>query len=443
MIAQLGSEQKVEDYFGSSLRQIRREFREEVEERKKDEFGYSGERLSLNFQDIEVRSVLQLIADFTGINVVVSDTVGGSLTLRLKNVPWDQALDIILKTKGLAMRQTGNVMLIAPSEEIAAREKLELESQKQIEELEPLYSEFMQINYAKADVIATLLKNPETSLLSERGTVTTDERTNTLLVQDTASKLVEIRKLVARLDIPVRQVLIESRIVVANDDFSRDLGVQFGMSKSSNFDNDDKFYSVSGNQGGGLLVDLPVPSTSGIGLALGKVDGSFLLDLELSAMEAEGKGEVISNPRVLTSNQKAAYIETGTEIPYQEATSSGATSTSFKKAVLSLQVTPQITPDDRIFLDLIVNKDSVGEETDAGPSINTNEVGTQVLVDNGETLVLGGVYEQENRKTINRVPFFGELPLVDWMFKRTLSTNKKAELLIFVTPKIVKEDLRI
>jgi type IV pilus assembly protein PilQ len=417
--------------------------REEVEERKKDEFGYSGERLSLNFQDIEVRSVLQLIADFTGINVVVSDTVGGSLTLRLKNVPWDQALDIILKTKGLAMRQTGNVMLIAPSEEIAAREKLELESQKQIEELEPLYSEFMQINYAKADVIATLLKNPETSLLSERGTVTTDERTNTLLVQDTASKLVEIRKLVARLDIPVRQVLIESRIVVANDDFSRDLGVQFGMSKSSNFDNDDKFYSISGNQGGGLLVDLPVPSTSGIGLALGKVDGSFLLDLELSAMEAEGKGEVISNPRVLTSNQKAAYIETGTEIPYQEATSSGATSTSFKKAVLSLQVTPQITPDDRIFLDLIVNKDSVGEETDAGPSINTNEVGTQVLVDNGETLVLGGVYEQENRKTINRVPFFGELPLVDWMFKRTLSTNKKAELLIFVTPKIVKEDLRI
>jgi type IV pilus assembly protein PilQ len=215
------------------------------------------------------------------------------------------------------------------------------------------------------------------------------------------------------------------------------------MSKSSNFDNNDKFYSISGNQGGGLLVDLPVPSTSGIGLALGKVDGSFLLDLELSAMEAEGKGEVISNPRVLTSNQKAAYIETGTEIPYQEATSSGATSTSFKKAVLSLQVTPQITPDDRIFLDLIVNKDSVGEETDAGPSINTNEVGTQVLVDNGETLVLGGVYEQENRKTINRVPFFGELPLVDWMFKRTLSTNKKAELLIFVTPKIVKEDLRI
>jgi type IV pilus assembly protein PilQ len=419
--------------------------REEAEERKKDEFGYSGERLSLNFQDIEVRSVLQLIADFTGINVVVSDTVGGSLTLRLKNVPWDQALDIILKTKGLAMRQTGNVMLIAPSEEIAAREKLELESQKQIEELEPLYSEFIQINYAKADTIASLLKSPETTLLSDRGMVTTDERTNTLLVQDTAAKLVEIRKLVARLDIPVRQVLIESRIVVANNDFSRDLGIKFGMSKNSTFDNGDKFYSVSGSQGArNLLVDLPVASTSGIGLALGKVDGSFLLDLELSAMEAEGHGEVISNPRVLTSNQKAAYIETGTEVPYQESTSSGATSTSFKKAVLSLQVTPQITPDDRIFLDLVVTKDSVGEETSDGiPTIDTNEIGTQVLVDNGETLVLGGVYEQENRKTVNRVPFFGELPLVDWMFKSTVRTNNKAELLIFVTPKIVKEDLRI
>jgi type IV pilus assembly protein PilQ len=414
--------------------------REEVEERKKDEFGYSGERLSLNFQDIEVRSVLQLIADFTGINVVVSDTVGGSLTLRLKNVPWDQALDIILKTKGLAMRQTGNVMLIAPSEEIAAREKLELESQKQIEELEPLYSEFMQINYAKADVIATLLKSPETSLLSERGMVTTDERTNTLLVQDTAAKLVEIRKLVARLDIPVRQVLIESRIVVANDDFSRDLGIQFGMTRTGDTNGYD--YVVGGNQGGGLLVDLPVPSSSGIALSV--IGDNFLLDLELSAMEAEGKGEVISNPRVLTSNQKAAYIETGTEIPYQESTSSGATSTSFKKAVLSLQVTPQITPDDRIFLDLVVNKDSVGEETSDGiPTIDTNEIGTQVLVDNGETLVLGGVYEQENRKTVNRVPFFGELPLVDWMFKNTLDTHKKAELLIFVTPKIVKEDLRI
>ncbi len=434
---------------------------EEVEEKKKDEFGYSGERLSLNFQDIEVRSVLQLIADFTGINIVVSDTVGGSLTLRLKNVPWDQALDIILKTKGLAMRQTGNVMLVAPSEEIAAREKLELESQKQIEELAPLYSEFIQINYAKAIDIAKLLKSAETTLLSDRGMATIDERTNTLLVQDTASKLTEVRKLVARLDIPVRQVLIESRIVVAKNDFSRDLGVKFGLSKRTRF-NDDHILVVGGAQDGGLvtdpqtgfevpagsgadglLVDLPViGATSSIGLAIGKL-GSHLLQLELSAMEAEGTGEVISSPRVLTSNQKPAFIESGVEIPYQEATSSGATSVSFKKAVLSLSVTPQITPDDRIIMDLQVNKDSVGEVFLGVPSIDTNEISTQVLVDNGETLVLGGIYEQTRADEIDRVPFFGELPLVDWMFKQTRTVNDKAELLIFVTPKIVKENINI
>ena len=434
---------------------------EEVEEKKKDEFGYSGERLSLNFQDIEVRSVLQLIADFTGINIVVSDTVGGSLTLRLKNVPWDQALDIILKTKGLAMRQTGNVMLVAPSEEIAAREKLELESQKQIEELEPLYSEFIQINYAKAVDIAKLLKSAETTLLSDRGMATIDDRTNTLLVQDTASKLTEVRKLVARLDIPVRQVLIESRIVVAKNDFSRDLGVKFGLSKRTRF-NDDHVLVVGGAQGNGLvtdpqtgfevpagsgadglLVDLPViGATSSIGLAIGKL-GSHLLQLELSAMEAEGTGEVISSPRVLTSNQKPAFIESGVEIPYQEATSSGATSVSFKKAVLSLSVTPQITPDDRIIMDLQVNKDSVGEVFLGVPSIDTNEISTQVLVDNGETLVLGGIYEQTRADEIDRVPFFGELPLVDWMFKQTRTVNDKAELLIFVTPKIVKENINI
>jgi type IV pilus assembly protein PilQ len=429
--------------------------REEVEEKKKDEFGYSGERLSLNFQDIEVRSVLQLIADFTGINVVVSDTVSGSLTLRLKNVPWDQALDIILKTKGLAMRQTGNVMLVAPSEEIAAREKLELESQKQIEELEPLYSEFIQVNYAKASELADLLKSTDTTLLSDRGMVTTDERTNTLLVQDTASKLVEIRQLVATLDIPVRQVLIESRIVIASNDFSRDLGVKFGLSKQTTY-NDDHIIAAGGtleNGTGniidpgfspdGLLVDLPViGATSSIGLAVGKV-GSHMLNLELTAMEAEGQGEVISSPRVLTSNQKTAFIQSGVEIPYQEATSSGATSVSFKDAVLELKVTPQITPDDRIIMDLDVKKDSVGEIFLGVPSIDTNEVSTQVLVDNGETLVLGGIYEQEKIKEVDRVPFFGELPLVDWMFKNTSFTDDKAELLIFVTPKIVKENLNI
>ena len=430
--------------------------REQVEASKKDEFGYSGERLSLNFQDIEVRSVLQLIADFTGINVVVSDTVRGSLTLRLKNVPWDQALDIILKTKGLAMRQTGNVMLVAPSEEIAAREKLELESLKQIEELEPLYSEFIQVNYAKASDLASLLKSAETTLLSDRGMVTTDERTNTLLVQDTASKLVEIRQLVATLDIPVRQVLIESRIVIASNDFSRDLGVKFGLSKQTTY-NDDHILAAGGTLNSirdnniiepgfspdGLLVDLPViGATSSIGLAIGKI-GSHMLNLELTAMEAEGQGEVISSPRVLTSNQKTAFIQSGVEIPYQEATSSGATSVSFKDAVLELKVTPQITPDDRIIMDLDVKKDSVGEIFLGVPSIDTNEVSTQVLVDNGETLVLGGIYEQEKIEEIDRVPFFGSLPLVDWMFKNTSITNDKAELLIFVTPKIVKEDLNI
>ncbi len=430
--------------------------KEQVEASKKDEFGYSGERLSLNFQDIEVRSVLQLIADFTGINVVVSDTVNGSLTLRLKNVPWDQALDIILKTKGLAMRQSGNVMLVAPSEEIAAREKLELESQKQIEELEPLYSEFIQVNYAKASDLASLLKSTDTTLMSDRGMVTTDERTNTLLVQDTAAKLVEVRQLVATLDIPVRQVLIESRIVIASNDFSRDLGVKFGWSKRTTF-NDDKVIAVGGTLNSitgnnvidpgfspdGLLVDLPViGATSSIGLAVGKI-GSYMLNLELTAMEAEGQGEVISSPRVLTSNQKTAFIQSGVEIPYQEATSSGATSVSFKDAVLELKVTPQITPDDRIIMDLDVKKDSVGEIFLGVPSIDTNEVSTQVLVDNGETLVLGGIYEQEKIEEIDRVPFFGSLPLVDWMFKNTSITNDKAELLIFVTPKIVKEDLNI
>jgi type IV pilus assembly protein PilQ len=457
------------DQFTIEVKQITKE---EAEERKKDEFGYKGERLSLNFQDIEVRSVLQLIADFTGINIVVSDSVKGSLTLRLKNVPWDQALDIILKTKGLAMRQTGNVMLVAPSEEIAAREKLELEAQKQIKQLEPLYSEFIQVNYAKAANIAKLLKSPGASLLSDRGTVTIDERTNTLLVQDIASKLADIRKLVAKLDIPVRQVLIESRIVIADNTFARDLGVKFGYSKAVSY-NDDHVLVVGGKESGGvrttpstpftspapgignppslsttsgptgLITDLGVAAPSGsLGLAIGKL-GSHLLQLELNAMEAEGQGEVVSSPRVLTSNQKEAFIESGTEIPYQESTSSGATSTSFKKAVLSLKVTPQITPDDRIMMDLNVSKDSVGAVYNDVPSINTKEVGTQVLVDNGETLVLGGIYEQSTRNDVERVPFFGELPMVDWLFKKTHKSDDKSELLIFITPKIVKENFHL
>jgi type IV pilus assembly protein PilQ len=423
--------------------EVRQLTKKEVEASKKDELGYSGEKLSLNFQDIEVRSVLQLIADFTGINVVVSDTVGGSLTLRLKNVPWDQALDIILKTKGLAMRQTGNVMLVAPSEEIAAREKLELESQKQIEELEPLYSEYIQINYAKASEFATLLKSGDTTLMSDRGMATIDTRTNTLLVQDTAAKLAEVRRLISRLDVPVRQVLIESRIVVANDDFARDLGVRFDFDNTHTVDGGSTDISYGGATDGGWLVDLPVAgATSAIGLGI--VKGNFMLDLELSAMEAEGQGEIISSPRVLTSNQKSAFIETGTEIPYQEASSSGASTTAFKKAVLRLEATPQITPDDRIIMDLVINKDSVGEETSLGiPTIDTNEISTQVLVDNGETLVLGGIYQEEKINTITRTPFFGELPLVSWLFKRTNYEDDKSELLIFITPKIVKEDMNI
>ncbi|MEE8343237.1 MAG: type IV pilus secretin PilQ, partial [Gammaproteobacteria bacterium] len=391
----------------------------EQERREKDKRTYTGDRLSLNFQDIEVRSVLQLIADFTGINVVVSDTVTGNLTLRLKNVPWDQALDIVLTTKGLAMRQNGNVMLVAPSEELAAREKLELESQKQLEELLPLYSEFIQVNYAKAADLAELISNPDNSMLTpERGSVAIDERTNTLLVQDIATKLTEIRQLVIRLDVPVRQVLIEARVVIANNDFSRDLGVRFGATGvrehgdgvivgSGSLEGNDGVVNEAIDNirntgqpfpvnvpalGDRLLVDLAATNPAGT-LALSILDSDYLLDLELTAMQAENRGEIISSPRVITSNHKEAVIKQGVEIPYLQASSSGATNVSFRDAVLSLRVTPQITPNDHIILDLAVNKDSVGEIFAGVPSINTREVSTQVLVDNGETVVLGGVYE--------------------------------------------------
>ncbi|MCW9058862.1 MAG: type IV pilus secretin PilQ [Gammaproteobacteria bacterium] len=436
--------------------------KEELEARRREEFGYTGERLSLNFQDIEARSVLQLLADFTGLNIVVSDTVTGNLTLRLRNVPWDQALDIVLKTKGLAMRQTGNVMLVAPSEEISAREKLELESQKQIKELAPLYSEFVQVNYAKASEISALLKGEAAGLTSERGSVVVDERTNTLLIQDTAQKLEEIRRLVTRLDIPVRQVLIESRIVIANDDFAKDLGVKFGF---SHMETNEINTAVGGALGGdlavspgfgstifeipggseneSLMVDLPVTNPAGgINFLAGKV-GSGILRLELTAMQAEGKGEVISSPRVITSNQQTAVIRQGVEIPYQEASSSGATSVSFKEAVLALEVTPQITPDDRIIMDVKVNKDSVGQVFGGVPSIDTREVNTQVLVDNGETLVLGGIYEQTTLNEVDKVPLFGDLPGVGWMFRTKRDLDEKSELLIFVTPRIVKDKLNL
>lgn len=432
----------------------------EQEALKKREFRYTGERLSLNFQNIEVRAVLQLLADFTGLNLVASDSVGGSVTLRLKNVPWDQALDIILKAKGLGMRKVGNVIMVAPIEEIAARERLELEAQKEHEELAPLHTEFVQINYAKAADLANLLKSQDNSLLSERGHVSVDERTNTLLVRDTADNLTAIRQLVATLDIPVRQVLIESRIVIADDTFSRDLGVKFGYSRTSDDDvTEDQFFTLGGKLPGdtdfgdttsfntdgneNFIVDLPVASPTGaLGFAVGRVT-SHLLQLELSAAQEEGRGETLSNPRVITSDRKEAVIEQGAEIPFQEATSSGATSTSFKKAVLSLKVKPQITPDDRIIMDIQVNKDRPGREFSGVPSVDTRSVTTQVLVDNGETVVIGGIYEQDVRKDRTSVPFFSDLPLLGFLFEQNAKRDDKRELLIFVTPKILKEKLML
>ncbi len=430
---------------------------------------YSGDRLSLNFQEIEVRAVLQLLADFTDLNLVTSDSVTGSITLRLQNVPWDQALDIILKAKGLSMRKNNNVVMVAPTEEIAAREKLELESQKQIEELAPLRSEYIQINYAKAEDIASLLKTEGNELLTpERGNVTVDSRTNTLLVRDTLTKLDDINRLVKKLDIPVRQVMIESRIVIANDDFAKDLGVKFGLGRTSESDQvDGSRWKIAGGLDGdlasaevastsvespadtgnqALLVNLPqtLDNTRGgaINFILGKM-GSYLLRLELNAMQKEGKGEIISSPRVITSDRNTATIKQGFEIPYQEASSSGATTVAFKEAALKLEVTPQITPDDRVIMDLIINKDSpdFSRITAGVPPVDTREIETSVLVDNGETVVLGGIFERTHSKGTERVPFFGDLPYVGFLFKQTAVTDENKELLIFVTPKILKETI--
>lgn len=414
---------------------------------------YTGEKLSLNFQDIEVRAVLQLLADFTSLNVVVSDSVQGNITLRLKNTPWDQALDIILKTKGLAMRKNGSVMLVAPSDEIASREKLELEALKQLSELAPLRSELIQVNYAKATDLSELLKSETNSLLSERGNVTVDERTNTLLVRDTIDRLTEIRKLITSLDIPIRQVLIESRIVIANDGFSRDLGSKIGVrgSKSSGSNTGMVSGTALGlsntpqvlSQTRDFNVNFPISEPNPASFAIGLLTSTALLDLELSALQTEGKGEVVSNPRVITSNQKEALIEQGTEIPYLQSSSSGASTVEFKKAVLSLKVTPQITPDDRVILDLRVTKDSVGEIFSGVPSIDTKEVQTQVLIDNGETVVLGGIFEHVQKTEKRKVPLLGDIPFLGWLFRSTSKVDEKDELLIFVTPKILKERLKL
>jgi type IV pilus assembly protein PilQ len=444
------------------------------EKQRGRQVSYSGDRLSLNFQDIEVRAVLQLLADFTGLNLVASDTVTGNITLRLKNVPWDQALDIILKTKGLSMRQMGNVVMVAPTQELAAQEKLELESQQQIEELAPLRSEFIQINYAKASDLAALLKADENRLLSERGNVTVDERTNTLLVQDTPVRLEDIRRIVGRLDVPVRQVMIESRIVIANNDFARDLGVRFGFSRYQENRNDGRFNTqtggvapltrrsstptspfVGGEVYGGyqqpddfapLMVNLPAANPSGaVNFLIGKV-GSYLLQLELSAMQREGRGEIISSPRVITSDQYKATITVGQEIPYQSTVIAGGAQSAniqFKEAVLKLDVTPHITPDDRIIMDLDVRKDNPDftREINGVPPVDTRSVQTSVLVDNGETVVLGGVYERTKGFSKEQVPWLGNLPVIGNLFRTTNRQDDNSELLIFVTPKILKENL--
>jgi len=428
--------------------------------KKKRQFGYTGERLSLNFQNIEVRAVLQLLADFTGINMVTSDTVAGNLTLRLKNVPWDQALDIVLKTKGLAKRQTGNVMLVAPAEEIAAREKLELEASKQIVELAPLESQTIQINYAKAAKLAELFKKKDTALLSSRGSVIVDTRTNKLLVQDTAEHIDAIIAMVEELDIPVRQVLIESRIVLASTNFKLELGVRFGVTRNYT-GSDGKQRVMSGSaeatrqliNGDTLMlndqwnVDLPATSRSAgsIGLAMARLPFGTLINLELSAAQLEGSSETVSSPRVITSNQQEAIITAGQEIPYRQASSSGAATVAFKKAVLELKVTPQITPDSRIIMTLDVRKDQpdFGNLVDGVPPINTQSVQTEVLVNNGETVVLGGIYEQTKSKTINRIPFFGDLPIVGALFRNSVDVNDKKELLIFITPKILQDNITL
>ena len=445
--------------------------------------GYAGEKLSLNFQNVEVRAVLQVIADFTGLNIITSDTVGGNLTLRLKDVPWDQALDIILQSKGLSKRKNGNVVLIAPTDELAAKEKLALEANAQISDLEPLRTESFALSYAKADDLKKLLSDKDQKILSKRGSATVDERTNTLFVQDTGARLEEARRLIQQLDVPVRQVMIEARIVIADDKWGRQLGARFGT--QSAFGSGNRNYGVSGSltdtvsplsnnpisrgssnltnpgytqtadrgpQGnipaGGqpeqLNVNLPVVGAAGsLALSILNLGSGNLVNIELSALEADNRGKVVSSPRVITADKKKAVISQGTEIPYQTAAASGATTIAFKPAVLELAVTPRITPDDRIIMDLEVKKDAVGQIFANIPSIDTKRVTTQVLCDNGDTIVLGGIFEQTTRTTVEKVPFLGDIPVVGYLFKRTVRQDDKTELLIFVTPKIVKETLTV
>ena len=439
---------------------------------------YTGEPLDMNFQDIATREVLQILADASGQNIVVNDSVSGSMTLRLQHVPWDQAMDIVLRTKGLDKRKQDNVIIIGPQAELAAREKADLAAKKDIQELTPLRSEYVQVNYAKAADMATLIKSQGGSLLSARGNVTVDDRTNTLLIQDTNERLGDIRRMVATLDIPVRQVQIEARIVIVNDEFTRQLGARVGWT-TAQANGNNGIWTTSGTAAatdttvGSALsnlsskgtpypvqiptgasgaperynVNLPVPSPAG-SIALGILGSDYLVDLEISAAQAENRGEIISSPRVITANQKEATIEQGTEIPYQQSASSGATTVDFKKATLSLKVTPQITPDNRIFLHLEVRDDAVGKVvvTSGGvnvPSIDTRTVTTNVLVGDGQTVVLGGILTVEHRDDETKVPYLGDIPLLGHLFKSTTKTNNKDELLIFVTPKIVREGVNV
>jgi type IV pilus assembly protein PilQ len=445
---------------------------------------YKGERLTLNFQDIETRAVLQLLADASGQNIVVSDSVQGSVTLRLQNVPWDQALDIVLRTKGLDKRQEGNVIIVAPADELAAREKADLSAKKDIQALEPVRSEYLQVNYAKAADIAVLLKGGGTggatagnSVLSARGNVSVDDRTNTLLLQDTADRLADVRRLVTTLDIPVKQVLIESRIVIVTNDFERDLGARFGVTATrangtnglyettgtaagtdqgissalTNLTTNGTVYPVSIPTGATATnrynVNLPVATPAG-SIALGILGSDFLVDLELSAAQTENRGTVVASPRVITANQKEASIEQGVEIPYQQSASSGATTIAFKKAVLSLKVKPLITPDNRIILDLTVSDDSVGTVVVASggvnvPSINTRTIETQVVLGDGQTVVLGGILETTQSLQSTAVPWLGDIPVLGNLFKQTTRVNDKDELLIFITPKILREGVSV
>lgn len=414
---------------------------------------YKGKPISLNFQNVPIRTVLQLIADFNNFNLVTTDSVAGNITLRLDGVPWEQALDTVLKVKGLDKRLEGNILLVAPAQEIAAREKQSLESKKQVAELAPLVTEYIQVNYAKASEMATLLATDKTRLLSSRGAVSVDERTNTLLVKDTADVVDHIKQMLKVLDVPVKQVVIEARMVTVDDGVDESLGVRWGYSKLTK-DGTATTGSLEGigqmNTGNTVSMDnamnvnLPATGAAGsIAVQVAKLaDGSFL-DLELSALETENKAEIIASPRVTTANQKEAVIEQGTEFPSNSATSSGATSVEWKKAVLSLKVTPQITPDNKVILDLTVTQDTLGDTvatgTGTGTAINTQQITTQVLVDNGETLVLGGIYQQTIKKSISKIPVLGDLPGLGYLFRSTNNTNKKRELLIFVTPKIVLE----